>query len=399
MAWAAEITFWLCLALVVYTYLLYPACVWLLSRLIAGATPPPEDGRAAVPRVTLLVAAHNEERVIERKIRNSLDLDYPRDRLEIAIASDGSSDATPEIVAKYAGKGVRLLDFNPRRGKSALLNSAIGETCGEILVLSDANTDYRRDAVRKLVRWFADPKINAVCGRLVLRDSKGGKNVDGLYWRYETFLKKCEGKLGALLGANGAIYAIRRDAYVPIPNNTIIDDLVLPLLSKLRHNGRIAYDPDAVGIEETPPTIGNEFRRRVRIGTGAYQSVPLLWRLLSPRYGWTAFSFFSHKVLRWMVPFFLLGMLASSVLLLHRPLLQGMVAAQAAIYAAAVAGIYLPGGGLPGRLVRTVTMFVGMNLALLFGFWHWLSKAQTGTWQRTTREQEAPIQDPAVSSQ
>ena len=279
---AVEIVFWTCLFLVVYAYALYSACIWLLARSACSSAGPANDAADDLPRVTLLVAAHNEEQVIEEKILNSLRLDYPSDRLSIVIASDGSTDATPEIVSRYANQGIQLLNYRQRRGKSGLLNAAVAETNGEILVLSDANTEYEPIAIRKLVRWFADPGVNVVCGRLLLLDSQRGRNVDGIYWRYETFLKNCEGRLGALLGANGAIYAIRRRSYVPIPGNTIVDDLVIPLLSKLRHRGRIVFDPEAVASEETAPHIGSEFRRRVRIGTGAYQSVPLLWRLLNP---------------------------------------------------------------------------------------------------------------------
>ena len=238
------------------------------------------------------------------------------------------------------------------RGKSGLLNAAIAQTESEIVVLSDANTEYRPDAVLKLVRWFADPRVHTVCGRLVLRDPVHGRNVDGLYWRYETFIKKHEGRLGALLVANGAIYAIRRGAYVPIPGNTIVDDFVIPLASKLRHHGSIVYDPEAVASEETPAKIASEFHRRVRIGTGAYQSLAILWRLLNPRHGWTAFAFLSHKLLRWLVPFFLLGALVSNLLLLGYPLYRGMLAAQIVGYAGSAVGSFLPGRGLPSKLVR-----------------------------------------------
>ena len=293
---------------------------------------------------------------------------------------------------------IRLLDYPQRRGKSGLLNAAIAETGGEILVLSDANTEYQPDAIRKLVRWFAAPEVHVVCGRVLLRDPVGGKNVDSLYWRYENFLKQCEGRLGALLGANGPIYAIRRSAYVPIPGNTIVDDLVIPLLSKLRHKGRIVYDDAAVAWEDTPASIGSEFRRRVRIGAGAYQSLPLLWRLLNPRHGWTAFAFFSHKLLRWLVPFLLLGMLVSSLFLLDRRFYQAALAAQAAAVAFSLAGAYLPGRGLPSKLLRVSTMFSGMNLALLVGFFRWLTTPQDGTWQRTTREPATVRPEPHLTA-
>ena len=381
----SESVLWGCFGLIGYTYLLYPLCIWALARLPRKILTPSEADRAALPPVTLLVAAYNEEQVIERKVRNSLALDYPRDRLEIVVASDGSSDATGEIVVRYAHRGVRLLNYGQRRGKSHVLNAAIPETNGDILVLSDANTDFDRRAVRQLVRWFVDPRVQAVCGRLELKDPTGGRNVDSLYWRYETFLKHCEGRLGALLGANGGIYAIRRSGYVPIPNNAIIDDFLIPLLSKLRHGGRIVYDPAAVASEETSPTIGGEFHRRVRIGTGAYQSLRLLWRLLSPRYGWTAFAFLSHKLLRWMVPFLFLTMVVCTVCLLQYPLYRFMLGAQLALLAIALGGMYVRGKSLTARLLRATTMFAGMNLALLLGFWRWVTTPQGGTWQPTGR--------------
>jgi cellulose synthase/poly-beta-1,6-N-acetylglucosamine synthase-like glycosyltransferase len=382
---AASCLFWCCLGLTFYTYAGYPAFVWLLAR-SRRSVDRPTSSSTGLPIVTLLVAAHNEEDVIERKIENSLGLDYPTDRLRVVIGSDGSTDATPAIVAKYAERGVRLLEYRTRRGKSAVLNSAFCEIDDDdIVVLSDANTDYDRAAIRNLVRWFEDPGVDAVCGRLVLRDPVRGDNVDGLYWRYETFIKMCEGRLGALLGANGGIYAIRRQAFMPIPDNTIVDDFVIPLLSKLRHGGRIIYEPDAVAVEECPPTIGNEFRRRIRIGTGAYQSLVLLWPLLSPRHGWTAFAFFSHKVLRWLAPLLLLGMLVANGLLLDQAAYRFLLAAQLTGYTAAIAGMFLKGGSFPEKIMRSFTMFVGMNVALFVGFFHWIGAKQTGVWRRTAR--------------
>ena len=384
----AGIVFCTCLLLTLYAYVAYPVCIWMLARCFPTGDRARQVAVEELPEVTLIVAAHNEEAVIERKICNSLALEYPPGRLSVVIASDGSVDATTEIAARYVDRGVRLLDYRQRCGKSGLLNVAIADTGGKILVLSDANTEYQPDAVRKLVRWFVDPSVDAVCGRLVLRDSEGGKNVNGVYWRCGTFLKGCEGRLGALLGANGAIYAIRRRAYVPVPNNTIVNDFVIPLLSKLRRRGRIVFDPAAVATEETALHIGSEFRRRARIGTGVYQSLPLLWPLLHPRHGWTAFAFLSHKVLRWMVPFFLLGMLVSNLLLLEHAIFRAAMAAQAGVYGLALAGAYLPGRGLLSKLVRVLTMFIAMNLALLVGFSRWLTSPQTGAWQRTARDRK-----------
>ena len=165
----AQTAFWSCLTLTLYAYLGYPACIWLLARWFPSIAHKEQPAGEKLPNVTLIVAAHNEQAVIEGKIRNSLELDYPRDRLNVVIASDGSSDATAEIVSGFKDRGVRLLDYPQRRGKSALLNSAVMETGGEILALSDANTEYRPDAVKNLVRWFADPRVDVVCGRLLLK--------------------------------------------------------------------------------------------------------------------------------------------------------------------------------------------------------------------------------------
>src|SRR5687767_11138310 len=309
-----EIPFWSSAALVVYTYAAYPLLVWVVSRVFGSTARPPEVPDERLPAVSVLIAAYNEEDVIADRLENALKAQYPPGRMRIVVASDGSSDATPQIVARFADRGVRLLDYKVRRGKSSVLNAAVQEVDGDVVLLSDANTHLDPDAPRKLARWFEDPTISTVCGRLVLTDAATGANADGMYWKYETFLKKCESRLGALLGSNGAIYAIRRTDYVPIPPSTIVDDFVIPLLAKLRTGRRIVYDADAVAREETAPTVAAEFRRRSRIGAGGFQAIVMLWRLLHPRHGWVALTFLSHKILRWLCPFFLIGMLVTSAL-------------------------------------------------------------------------------------
>lgn len=378
--------FWLCAAGVAYSYLLYPAFLYLAARLFGRSdAPPPSCPDADLPRLSLLVAAHNEEAVIDGRVRNALALDYPREKLEIVIASDGSEDRTAEIVRRYADRGVRLLDFPNRRGKATVLNDAMGQLTGQIVLLSDANTDTDPDAARKLARWFADPAIGAACGRLVLTDPASGKNVDSLYWRYETFLKRQESRLGALLGSNGAIYAIRRELLRPIPNATIIDDFVIPLLAKQRSGCRLIYDCSAVAREESAPDIATEFRRRSRIGAGGWQAIGMLWRLLNPMRGWIAFTFFSHKILRWLCPFFLLLMVVTSAALWNRPLYRWLLVAQAAFYLAALLGRHVPRGVPLAKFLRLANMFASMNAALLVGFFRWVSGPQTGIWRPTRR--------------
>jgi cellulose synthase/poly-beta-1,6-N-acetylglucosamine synthase-like glycosyltransferase len=281
------------------------------------------------------------------------------------------------------------LDYPRRRGKASVLNSAFPELKSEIILLSDANTDYDRMAARNIVRGFEDPEVGAVCGRLVLKDPETGQNADSLYWKYETFLKKCEGRLRALLGANGGIYAIRRRLFEPIPSETIVDDFVIPLQAKLRTGCAIVYDCQALAFEETPATVESEFHRRSRIGAGGFQSMALLWRLLDPRKGWIAFTFFSHKILRWSCPFLMLGLLLTNLLLWEAPFYRLALLAQGAFYLVSVLVAFVPGKFRTLKPLRITTMFTGMNAALLVGFWRWLRGSQKGAWRRTTRLAEA----------
>jgi cellulose synthase/poly-beta-1,6-N-acetylglucosamine synthase-like glycosyltransferase len=386
-----SVAFWTCLALVVYTYFGYPLLIWALSRGFGefGSPPPGEDRDTDLPSVSLLIAAYNEEAEIRKSIESALALDYPAGKLEIVIASDGSSDATPAIVRRYAPRGVRLLDYKERRGKAEVLNSAFTELKGDVVLLSDANTKIEPGALRRIVRWFRDPRVGVVCGKLVLRDGRGSRNADGLYWKYETFLKKCEGRLGGLLGANGGIYAIRRELHYPIPADTIIDDFIIPLQAKLHTGCVIVHDSRAVAYEETPETIGAEFKRRSRIGAGGFQSISMLWPLLHPRHGWTAFTFLSHKLLRWLCPFSLIGLLACNLCLVGEPFYRVALLAQFAFYLTAFAAMWLPPGIRLLKPLRLTTMFAGMNVALLFGFARWLLGTQKAAWERTARLAEA----------
>lgn len=383
---ATELVFWACLVGLIYSYALYPLAIWVFAQLFGrrSSAPDPLDD-SDLPHVSVLIAAHNEEAVIAERIDNALQLDYPASKLEIVIASDGSTDSTNAIVKRYDDPRLRLLEYQIREGKAAVLNAAFRELRGEIVVLSDANTRMDTRAVRKLVRWFQLPRVGVVCGRLVLTDPVTGTNVDSLYWNYETFLKNCECRLGALLGANGAIYAIRRNLYAGIRRNTLIDDFVIPLLTRLRTGCSIEYDADALAYEETPEAMGSEFKRRARIGTGGFQSLTLLWTLLNPARGWISFTYFSHKIARWVCPFLLIGTFASSLLLAGRHPYDFLLGAQIGLYLVAGAGTRITSPGIAYRCLRLTTLFAGMNLALLVGFWRWITTEPQGVWTRTAR--------------
>ena len=312
--------FWACAGLVLYVYVGYPILIWMLARAFGREPRPPAESAGVDPgSISMIIAACDEEAVIGDRLLDALAMDYPGHHLEIIVGSDGSRDRTAEVVRGFADRGVRLLEFARRRGKAAVLNDTVAEARGDVLLMTDANTRFDPAAALKLTRWFRDPRVGAVVGRLVLVDPCTGNNADGLYWRYETFLKKCEARLGASMTANGAIYALRRDLYEPTPPATIVDDLVIPLLAKLRTGCTIVYDPEAIAFEETAPDVRAEFGRRARIGAGGFRSIGMLWRLLDPRWGWVAVTFPSHKILRWFCPFFLIGALLGSLVLRDRP--------------------------------------------------------------------------------
>ncbi len=372
-----------------FAYLGYPLLILALARIFGRTPVSPSAPESTLPVISLFIAAHNEEVDIEARILNALSLKYPVGKLEIVIASDGSTDGTNEIVRRYADRGVQLFAYQKNRGKAAVLNESIPRLRGDIVILSDANTHMAADAAQRLVAWFAEKDVGVVCGRLVLNDPRTGRNVDSVYWKYETFLKKCESRLGALLGSNGAIYAIRKDLFPTIQPGTLIDDFVIPLDAKRRSGCRIVYDTNAIALEETAPTILAEFRRRVRIGAGGFQSIGMLWTLLSPVHGWVALTFLCHKILRWACPFLLIGMLVANILLVAEPFYGWLLGCQGAFYALSLCGQWIPARPRFLRYFRLPTMFSTMNLALFMGFFRWMRGGQTGTWTRTDRSGEA----------
>lgn len=381
--------FWLSVGLVAYAYAGYPLLVWIVSRRRpdAGGDDAAEASagdRNAWPCVSLVLSAYKEEQFILERLQNAVSIDYPPDRLEILVGCDGNEDCTGSLVEAFGDPRVRLLQFPQRRGKASVLNDCIPAARGDIVVLSDANTMMHPQAIRRLVRHFSTPEVGGVCGKLVLTDPVTGANADGLYWRYENFLKRCEARLGGLLGANGGIYAIRRGLYVPIPANTMNDDFLIGMRIH-QQRLRLLYDESALAYEETPHTIHAEFHRRARIGAGGFQSLTWLGSLLHPRYGWVALTFLSHKVLRWICPMLLISALLSNLWLSVDPLYGKLLLAQAAFYLASLGGLWPAANRYWPRPLRLPGMFVSMNLALLVGFWRWLSGIQSGTWKRTER--------------
>jgi cellulose synthase/poly-beta-1,6-N-acetylglucosamine synthase-like glycosyltransferase len=356
----AKLLFWISAGFAVYVYLGYPLFLWVLQAVFR----PSPCQQTVEPAVSLLVAAYNEAAVIAEKIRNSLALDYPADKLEVVIASDGSTDATAEIVrsfaASQAGAHIRLLDFAENRGKTAMLNEAILQLRGEIVAFSDASSMLAADSLRTLVRSFSDPRIGAASGvyRLLNKDRARLGPQEDLYWKYETFLKVQEARLGAFTGAHGSLYAIRRALY-PFPSAaTINDDFTIPMRI-LERGYRVGYEPAAVAYEEAHEMEG--FSRRVRITAGNIEQLREMKSLIWPPRPIVLFCLLSHKTGRLAVPVFLLIALAANIALRGQYPYNWLLLGQVLFYALALLGAVL---SLKPKFLRLPYYFCMINSAL-----------------------------------
>jgi len=382
-----KIIYWFAFGIIFYAYIGYPIVLYLLSNIFEFKKNNAVDAYTEWPQVSLLIAAYNEEKVISVKIENCLMLDYPKDLLHIWIASDGSSDNTNEIVKKYTEvhENIHLLEF-PRTGKSGMLNRAIKSVKGEIVVFSDANTEYSADTLKRLVKHFEDPAVGCVSGRLIYRnpgETTSGKG-ESFYWKYETSLKKMESKLGYVAGANGAIYAVRRDLFEPFSPRTINDDFTLSM--KIVEKGfKSLYEENAIVYEDVAPTMEAEFNRHVRDGAGHYIAVTCLVGLLNPLLGLRSFIYWSHRIFRWMVPFLLILLFMVNIFLLDEFIYKYLFILQCIFYLFAIIGwAGIKKAKLP-FLIYVPFYFCNLNSALFLGFLRAIADVQKTTWERTER--------------
>ncbi|HZC23814.1 MAG TPA: glycosyltransferase family 2 protein [Candidatus Binatia bacterium] len=360
-----KVWFWISVGFAVYVYLGYPLLIWTL-QVVFGSSPrkPPIE-----PSVSLLVAAYNEAAVIGEKIKNSLALDYPADKLEIVVASDGSKDATTDIVRSFASESsgrVRLLDFPVNRGKTTVLNDAVPDLRNEIVAFSDASSMLAPDSIRILVQHFSDPRIGAASGvyRLLQKDKAHLGSQEDLYWKYETFLKVQEAMVGAFTGAHGSLYAIRRELY-PFPSaNTINDDFTIPIRI-LERGHRVGYEPAAVAYEEAHEMEG--FSRRVRIMAGNIEQIREIKGLLWPPRPLVVFCLLSHKTGRLLVPIFLIAALATNIALRNEFPYGWLLLGQVLFYGLALLGSKFK---LKPKVLRLPYYFCMINSALFAWVYH-----------------------------
>src|SRR5262245_51909336 len=356
---AVEILFWVAIGLIVYAHLGYPI---LLRGLVAlfGERRRPASERGEAPSVSLIVAAYDEEAVIERRVANARELDYPADRLQLIVASDGSGDRTVEL-ARAAGADL-VLDL-PRGGKVAALNAAVREATGELVAFSDANSFWRPDALRRLVARFADDRVGYACGQVRFSGGEGG-NQEGLYWRYEMAVRGMESRLGGITAGNGGIYAVRREAYIELDPSRG-QDIGFPF-ELTKRGWRAVYEPSAVADEKMAPTVEGEFKRKRRMMWGLWD-VMLKWGMLDPRgYGPSyALEIYSHRLLRYLTPWLHLLVFGLNLALLGEGTVYVVtMALQLALLVGALLGRFVP--ILPFRVAY---YYVTVTASIAVGLW------------------------------
>ncbi len=388
------IIFWLSVAAVVYVYLGYPILIALLARLRKPLSYLPNY----YPTVTLIFAANNEQKVIAQKLENTLALDYPHEKLQILVVNDGSVDQTADIVASFQDKDVELVSFEQRRGKLAALNDAVGNARGEIILFSDADNYYPQDALKEAAKYFQNPSVGAVSGgRNVIGESSLG-NAEGLYWKYEEFIKRQESRFGSCAGVAGDLLAIRLSLFVPPPLGIINDDFYMAL-GVLKQGYRVLYAPEARSYHPVAGTEQGEIERRSRMVAGRYQVIFSAWHMLPWKNPVALWQIVSHKYLRPLIPFAMIAAFVSNLLamfgqrtpdgpawlVLAYPFDRIFLVLQVLFYGVAFVGMRVKSRGLIGKLLYLPTFLVNSNLAALGGLYRYMTSKQSVVWKKVAR--------------
>lgn len=379
---AAMIIFWCAFAWILYVYVGYPIALALISTIYRR----PVRSAEHTPRVTIVIAAFNEAAHIAQTIQNKLDLDYPRELLDIIVVSDGSTDGTDDLVKGFASQGVKLIRQEPRQGKTAGLNLALAQATGDIVAFSDANSMYDKAALRRIVANFADPEVGYVTGKMIYTDPDGSVVGDGCsaYMRYENTLRSLETKVGSVVGVDGGVDAVRRSLYQPMRADQL-PDFVLPL-RVIASGARVVYEPGALLKENTLNRATDEFRMRVRV---ALRSFWALWdsrKLLLPApYALFAFQLWSHKVLRYLIFLPMLLVAVTSILLWsYGDIYKLAVIGQVLAYGTVILGVLVPNSQFLQRIGALPSYFVLVNVASGLAFWRFLKGEKQVLWKPRT---------------
>jgi len=374
---------WIFLGVIIYCYFLYPLIIFVLAALKPRRiTKAPYE-----PAVTVIMSIWNEEDVIASKMNNLKVLDYPSEKLEVLVASDASSDRTNEIVQANLASGWRLLSSDERKGKVFQINRMAQEAKGEVLVMTDARQEFAQDALRELTANFSDPAVGCVSGELIFRERASGaaKGV-GIYWRYEKFIRRQESRVHSMLGATGAIYAIRKELYRDPPPDTVLDDMYIPFQAILQ-GYRAIFDEAPKAYDDAADSSNEEYRRKARTLYGNYQIFSLLPQMFSPVASPVALQLFSHKLLRLFIPFFLIALLGVSIILSLDGRYVALLVLQVLFYLAALTGGLARRGNYGSmkalnKLGQVPYMFCVMNAAAVAGLYRFLFSKQQITWEK-----------------
>ncbi len=391
-----EILLWLSLFIVFYAFAGYGILLFALvklKRIFKGVPVVPATNEATLPSCSLVIAAYNEEGFIIEKIKNTLELQYPADKLELIFITDGSSDRTPELVAAYPQ--IKLLHSPERRGKIAAVHRAMDTVTTEIVVFTDANTYLNPDALLNICRHYADAKVGAVAGekRVQVDETADATAGEGFYWKYESKLKAWDSELYSVVGAAGELFSIRKNLYQPVSPNAILDDFMISLLVAQK-GYRVVYEPEAYASETSSANVKEELKRKIRIAAGGIQSIVWLKSLLNPfPQPLLSFQYISHRVLRWtVVPFLMiLALVLNAVIVIQgdsSTVYQILLAAQVIFYAASLTGWLLERKEIKVKALFIPYYFCMMNYAVIRGIFRYFAGTQSAAWEKAQRKQD-----------
>lgn len=377
--------FWLLLSLTLYCYFGYPLLLWLMAQLRSN----PVQKRNYEPTISIVLSVWNEEDVIKGKLRNLLSLDYPKDKMEILVGSDGSTDKTTRIIHGFDDPQIRLMERSQRQGKMATINDLVQTARNEIIVFCDARQTFAPNAIKELTANFADERTGCVSGELIFiekgREGGTAKGVN-LYWNYEKFIRKHESRLHSMLGATGAIYAIRRELFVPIPARIVLDDMYVPL-QIIRKGYRAIFDESAKAYDHAADSPREEHRRKTRTIFGNYQIFGLFPDLFNPLCSPVAIQLFSHKLLRVVVPFLLIMLFIANLFLVDIPFYNTLFVLHVIFYGMAVTGAlsrHQKHGifNLISKICYMPYVFCLLNFSALAGSLRFFGSKQEVTWEK-----------------
>jgi poly-beta-1,6-N-acetyl-D-glucosamine synthase len=380
-----QIVFWIAVLLILHTYLGYPVGIYFKSRRRMENEPAESISDLDLPSITVFIPAHNEERWIARKIENTLAFEYPRERVSIVVASDGSTDQTVAIASRYADRGVEVRHDSIRGGKTALLNREIPTVGGEIVLVTDTSAQLSPETLRLLALNFVDPKVGCVTGpRVCLSTESSASEGEGLYWRYESWIKRSESRLGTCLGANGQIMAVRRSLFPKIPD--INDDFYVGMKVLIFDRAKVLFEPRAKALIPSAADLGGELERKIRTNVCFLRDMFYLTQALNPWESPVWWRFLSHHVMRRVVPFAMIVALATSLFLSRESGFYRVAClVQLTFYASSIAGFLLERLHFRLRIFYMPFYFSFANYAVLLAWIRWLRGKQQHAWQRTER--------------